>query len=330
MSFAAGSDHHFHSLFKFSPKDPEVLIIGIHVPSAARYKNTLWNDFANNLPPSSTPCNFSDWVDEAGLVDLGYNGPAFTWNNGRDGMELIRERLDRALANAAWLDLNPHTQIFATNQTSQPRTVSFTPNAIVDVTDRELLASQVSKLEVKQALNSMMPMKSPGPDGIQPIFFQNNWDVVGDSIFRLVLESFVWGKIHQTINESFIALIPKTDKPSSMNEFRPIGLWSWQRGCDWPLLMRKGYVKLNTDGAWRNNGLVAAGCVIRGDSVAAEHRCIIVETDASALKNTIEEFEKYGMSELSVILKDIEELLKAGNEVQFGFVPREANFWLIN
>jgi hypothetical protein len=36
------------------------------------------------------------------LGDLGFKGSKFTWRNHREGQEFIKERLDRALANAGW------------------------------------------------------------------------------------------------------------------------------------------------------------------------------------------------------------------------------------
>lgn len=46
------------------------------------------------------------------MVDLGYNGNPFTWSNERDGDDNIKERLDRVLANQAWLDHYPDTQVY--------------------------------------------------------------------------------------------------------------------------------------------------------------------------------------------------------------------------
>lgn len=34
--------------------------------------------------------------------------------------------------------------------------------------------------EIKKAMFSMKPIKSPSPDGIVPVFFQNKWDIVGE------------------------------------------------------------------------------------------------------------------------------------------------------
>lgn len=38
-------------------------------------------------------------VDNLGLIDIGFSGEKFTWNNRRGGIENIQERLDRCYAN---------------------------------------------------------------------------------------------------------------------------------------------------------------------------------------------------------------------------------------
>ena len=50
---------------------------------------------------------FQDAVEFAELRDLGFTGPAYTWSNGRRGVEFIWERLDRTLANDQWRNLFP-------------------------------------------------------------------------------------------------------------------------------------------------------------------------------------------------------------------------------
>lgn len=49
---------------------------------------------------------FNHCIDVCQLVDLGYNGPTFTWKKGD-----LRERLDRALANTRWQDLFPTSSV---------------------------------------------------------------------------------------------------------------------------------------------------------------------------------------------------------------------------
>lgn len=68
------------------------------------------------------------------LVDLGYRGPKFTWNNGRGGDDFIQERLDRVVANEGWCGLllkadvlvegavnSDHLPIFVTLKEDQQR-----------------------------------------------------------------------------------------------------------------------------------------------------------------------------------------------------------------
>ncbi|KAI3943573.1 hypothetical protein MKW92_024752, partial [Papaver armeniacum] len=45
---------------------------------------------------------FTDFIHQNHLIDLGYKGPAYTWTNGRGFDNLIRQRLDRVLANPEW------------------------------------------------------------------------------------------------------------------------------------------------------------------------------------------------------------------------------------
>ncbi|TXG64077.1 hypothetical protein EZV62_011071 [Acer yangbiense] len=56
-------------------------------------------------------CNFRNVVDECDLIDLGFTGPRITWNNRRDGVANVQERLDRILANCKWIDLFPGAKI---------------------------------------------------------------------------------------------------------------------------------------------------------------------------------------------------------------------------
>ncbi|PNT71164.1 hypothetical protein BRADI_2g23916v3, partial [Brachypodium distachyon] len=55
---------------------------------------------------------FNHFVKRCGLVDLGFNGPAYTWCNKRFTSKLVFERLDRCLANAGWCDRFPNTNVY--------------------------------------------------------------------------------------------------------------------------------------------------------------------------------------------------------------------------
>ncbi|XP_056685189.1 uncharacterized protein [Spinacia oleracea] len=136
VTFSVG-DYHFHGLFHFKNVKEEALVTAMHAPSKAMQCHQVWKDMQADLPPATTSwllvgdlnevtshseksggrdfrpsqCrDFNNFRDEAGLVDLGFSGNPFTWENMREGAALIRERLDRALANAKWLDTFPHTK----------------------------------------------------------------------------------------------------------------------------------------------------------------------------------------------------------------------------
>lgn len=55
--------------------------------------------------------HFEDFVHANALIDLGFNGYRFNWNNHRQGRANIREILDRGLANQNWVHLFPNSLI---------------------------------------------------------------------------------------------------------------------------------------------------------------------------------------------------------------------------
>lgn len=52
---------------------------------------------------------FNSVIHDLRLEDLRYKGQPFTWSNNRKARERVRERLDRALTNAAWMTEYPST-----------------------------------------------------------------------------------------------------------------------------------------------------------------------------------------------------------------------------
>ena len=55
----------------------------------------------------------------------------------------------------------------------------------------------------------MHPTKSPGPDGMSPIFFQRYWDIVGLYVVDCVLKIIRTGVMPNGLNDTYICLIPK-------------------------------------------------------------------------------------------------------------------------
>ena len=78
--------------------------------------------------------------------------------------------------------------------------------------------------EVLKALHHMAPLTAPGPDGMSPIFYKSFWHIVGIDVTEVVLTALNFGTIPDSINSTFIALIPKIKDPKKVSDFRPISL----------------------------------------------------------------------------------------------------------
>ncbi|KAL6190194.1 hypothetical protein ACLB2K_036592 [Fragaria x ananassa] len=94
----------------------------------------------------------------------------------------------------------------------------------INQTDNELLLQQVTDEEIYDAVHSIGALKAPGPDGLHAIFFQKCWDEVKNTLIPMVKTCFNNGNLIRHLNHTNIALIPKIENPSKVNDFRPISL----------------------------------------------------------------------------------------------------------
>jgi hypothetical protein len=94
----------------------------------------------------------------------------------------------------------------------------------VDKEDNRLLMEEVSEEELKEVLHSFQKDKSPGPYGWTIEFFMGLYDFLRHDMLKLVEDTRSLGKIPLSLNSTFIDLIPKTDNPTTLAEFRPISL----------------------------------------------------------------------------------------------------------
>ena len=90
--------------------------------------------------------------------------------------------------------------------------------------EKEILNKPFSAVDVEISMRSMGKFKAPGPDGFQPVFYQDSWEVVGESVTRCGLEFFESGVLTTGMNDAMLVLIPKVLKPERIMQFRPISL----------------------------------------------------------------------------------------------------------
>jgi hypothetical protein len=110
-------------------------------------------------------------------------------------------------------------QLFKANTTMHEPVLSLI-NPKITQEDNEKLLAPISKEELKEALFYMHPDKAPGPDGFNPAFYQHFWELCGDDIFMAAKEWLERGYFPSSLNETNICLIPKCERPTSMNTTR--------------------------------------------------------------------------------------------------------------
>ena len=78
--------------------------------------------------------------------------------------------------------------------------------------------------EIKKAVFSMSLDKSPGPDGMNAMFYQQHWDIVGPLVSKAVMDCLNEQAEIGAINSTLVTLIPKVKAPKTVGDFRPISL----------------------------------------------------------------------------------------------------------
>jgi hypothetical protein len=88
----------------------------------------------------------------------------------------------------------------------------------------ESLIDPFSMEEIEGIVKHMKTDRAPGPDGFNGLFFKKCWHIIKDDLVTLC-NDFHSGKVSlQSINGSYITLIPKKNNPETVNDFRPISL----------------------------------------------------------------------------------------------------------
>ena len=112
---------------------------------------------------------------------------------------------------------------YATDQLHMEKVIALIPPKVTASMNIALLAP-FSAEEINKALFQMYPTKSPGPDGMPSLFFQQYWDTIGPEVTKAVASFLSTGKLLEQINYTHICLIPKVARPKKMSELRPIAL----------------------------------------------------------------------------------------------------------
>ena len=138
----------------------------------------------------------------------------------RDNLDILHDTSE----GMASLLINYYSSLFTTSQPEQIDEVVAQVSSVVTEDMNKALTRVFTASEVEMALKQMAPTKAPSPDGMPPVFYQKYWHVVGSDVTKAVLSCLNSGHILNSINHTFITLIPKTKNPERVTEFRPISL----------------------------------------------------------------------------------------------------------
>ncbi|CAN0875371.1 hypothetical protein LINGRAHAP2_LOCUS10794 [Linum grandiflorum] len=75
-----------------------------------------------------------------------------------------------------------------------------------------------TKEEFRAALFSMYPDKSSGPDGFNPGFYPQFWDILGDDIFSTCSSWLQSSHIPREVQSTTIVLLPKKNVVETMKD----------------------------------------------------------------------------------------------------------------
>jgi hypothetical protein len=95
---------------------------------------------------------------------------------------------------------------------------------LVSITEASDLFKPVTLPELKDILFHFKKERSPGPDGWTTEFFSFFFDLVGPDLLQMVEDTRIKGKVHKSINSTFLVLIPKENHSVTFNDYRPISL----------------------------------------------------------------------------------------------------------
>lgn len=94
----------------------------------------------------------------------------------------------------------------------------------INETESLQLEEEFSLEEIEFALKDSDPNKAPGPDGLNMGFLKTIWKLIRGDVLTLFEDFYNGINLPRGLNSSFIALIPKKDRPNEASDFRPISL----------------------------------------------------------------------------------------------------------
>ena len=114
--------------------------------------------------------------------------------------------------------------LFTSNQVGDMAPVVDLVEPKINAEMGQQLAAPFRREEVIQALSQMHPNKAPGPDGMNALFFQSFWGIIGEDVVDKIMLFLNNGEDIRAVNQTHIVLIPKKKNCETPVDYRPISL----------------------------------------------------------------------------------------------------------
>lgn len=99
-------------------------------------------------------------------------------------------------------------------------------SAFFSADEGQKIGEPITLKEIEGVLKTFAHEKSLGPNGWRVEIFLAFFDIMGEDLLQMVAQSRSEGFVFRALNQTYIALIPKKNKPESFNDYRPIALCS--------------------------------------------------------------------------------------------------------
>jgi len=109
--------------------------------------------------------------------------------------------------------------------------ISYNLSSLLLMHNLEDLDADFTDGEIEGVIKNLPNSHAPGPDGFNGLFIKKCWNFIKNDFIRL-FKDFCDNNINlSSINSPFIALIPKKENPTNVDDYRPISLLNYFLKC---------------------------------------------------------------------------------------------------
>ena len=130
--------------------------------------------------------------------------------------------MDEEAVSSIFVDF--YSRLFTTSCPTDLERVLEGVQPVVSESMNEFLTRPYIREDDDVAIKQMAPLKASGLDSMPPLFFQTFWSDIGLDVSESMLSCLNSRTILNSINHTFLTLIPKVKNPETIAQFRSISL----------------------------------------------------------------------------------------------------------